>query len=467
MKLQESYQKMAVKIKTLTPVHIATGCCLVENRDYYVDGQTIHRLHYPSLLQEIPEDSLDHSLHQIKNEGIKSLLPKPAKKIKKQQVEEDWKQALRALEVNSGDKETAQAVAIGKEEKDVEIAMPDVLNKARLYQWESNFGAEDVGGKIHEMALNNYLRSFFPGSTLKGAIRTALYLDTLSRSTQRLNRLRFTWTSNPLEADYPLQREMTGIGMRETGKDIFRQLTVRDSACRAAAETLGVFQLKILNIVTQEDNSQTLAWKKGAKNNVSSFTEGDSLFWEMIRPEAEFMSELILDKALAEMIAGLSSVEKAAFQIDVANILRSLNNFGKRIAAQELTYARAYKIDYLADFYDGLVKQCDVAMQDGKVAYVPLGSGVPWHGKTIGSLLESSSLDTIRRHFYRYMGKFVHLTCKASFHGMRLRRGQCPKCNKQIRPEKLSCIEPFPKTRHVVFVAGKPALPPGWVCIEG
>lgn len=463
MKLQESYQKMAVKIKAVTPVHIASGCCLVENRDYYVDGQTIHRLHYPSLLHEIPEDNLDRTLHQIKSDGLKSLLPKPAKKVKKTQVEEDWKQALRAFEANKGAKEVAVDQTTAREEKDEEISLPGLLDKARVYQVETDFGDEDVGNKIHEMSLDNCLRSFFPGSTLKGAIRTALYLDTLVREPQRLNRLRFTWTSNPLEADYPLEREMTGTGMHETGQDVFRQLTVRDSACLAASQALNVYQIKILNIVTLEDNSQTLAWKKGAKNNVPSHTEADSLFWEMIRPDTEFVSELVFDQAMAETIARAG---KSSFRIDAGNLMLSLNNFGKRIAEQELAYARAYKIDYLTGFYSELLQKCEAAAADGKLAYVPLGSGVAWHGKTIGSLLDASSLDTIRRHFYRYMGKFVHLTCKASFHGMRLRRGLCPKCNKQIRPEKLACIDPFPKTRHVVFTEGRPALPPGWVCLQ-
>jgi CRISPR/Cas system CSM-associated protein Csm5 (group 7 of RAMP superfamily) len=208
-------------------------------------------------------------------------------------------------------------------------------------------------------------------------------------------------------------------------------------------------------------------WKKGNKANTTLLEEADSLYWEMIRPDTEFATEVLIDSALYSTMAQcIPNFEKAAFEINKESILRCLNSFGRKVAEQELLYATTYKIPYLQAFYQNLQKQCEEAAQEGKKAYIPVGSGIAWHGKTIGNLLDSSSLDTIRRHFYRYMGKFVHLPCKASFHGMRLRRGLCPKCGKQIRPEKLSCIDPFPKTRHVVFSAGQPALPPGWVCVE-
>ena len=470
MKQLDGYQTLGVKIKTLTPVHIASGGFLVENRDYYVEGKEVRRLHYPSLLAQIPEENMDKVLHQIKNEGLRSLIPKPVKKvIKKVQVEEDWKQALRALEAKGAKPATAAATDANGEKEEVETTseLQVPLERLEIYRCETNFGREEIGNKIHEMALDNYLRAFFPGSTLKGAIRTALYLNTLSRQPQRLNRLRFTWTSNPMEADYPLEREMTGVDMKDLGKDLFRQLTVRDSNFATAANSLGLFQLKILNIGLNEEQKQVVAWKKGSKGNVERYEEADSFCWEMIRPEAEFHTEFIINSGLYSAItAAYPKMEKAAFEINPAQLVQSLNQFGKKIAEQELIYARHYKISYLESFYADLEQKCVAAAADGKLAYLSVGSGVSWHGKTIGSLLDSSSLDAIRRHFYRYMGKFVHTPCRDSFHGMRLRRGQCPKCGKQIRPEKLSCIEPFPKTRHVVFQEGRPMLPPGWISLE-
>lgn len=458
MKQRELYEKLVLKIKTVTPVHIASGSFLIENRDYYLGDRAVRRIHYPSLVNSISEENLEQTLQQIRAEGIRSLLPKPPKKPKRAKIEEDWKQVLRT-------KVGLTAPEPSLEEEPVADNQRSLLDEAEIYQQPATFGKSHIGNKVQEMALDSFLRSFFPGSTLKGAIRTAFYIDTILQEPQRLDRLRFTWTSNPVEADYPLDREMSGLDRYAMGKDIFRQLCVRDSNYLAPVDSLQIFQIKIMNVISNDGNR--IMWKKGATHNVSGFEDADPVYWEMLKPETEFTTEIIVDYALQKLMEAQScKMEKPALQLKSGNIISALNSFGQRIAEQELQYAQLYKIDYLQTFYNDLQQKCAQAQQNGRQAYFPVGSGVPWHAKTVGSLLESSSLDTIRRHFYRYMGKFVHVTCKASFHGMRLRRGQCPKCGKQIRSDKLVCVSPFPKTRHLIFLDGKPALPPGWICIE-
>lgn len=464
MKSQEFFEKVVWKIKTLTPVHISSGGFLQENVDYFMEGRALRRFHYPSLVAEIPEEKLESTLQRIKKDGMRSLLPRPVKKAKKPQVEEDWKQILRA----SIGLPSAQENQIKEEPQEPVEETVSILDKAELYKYEIDFGNEGIGSRLQEMALDYYLHSFFPGSTLKGAIRTAFYVDTILKEPNRLNRLRFTWTSNPIEADYPLDREMTGAPLDKAGADIFRQLIVRDSNALPTSQSLGIFQLKILNIGYMEDNPEAVViWKKGGRGNVATYEEADSLYWEMLRPDIEFETEVVIDRNLNSILRlFMPMLEKPAFDIQSENILQCLNNLGKHIIAQELKYAETYKIPYLIDFYQNLQKNCEAAAQSGKMAYFPIGYGVPWHSKTVGSLLDTSSLDAIRRYFYRYMGKFVHVPCRTSFHGLAIKRGQCPKCGKQLRPDKLECVEPFPKTRHMVFSSGKPCVPPGWICVS-
>lgn len=448
----ELYQSFKIKIKPLTPVHIASGTFLIENRDFYVDKMMIHRVYYPNLIANISEEKLAQTLQQIKNEGIRGLQPKPRKKAEKPKIEEDWKQALR--------QKMGMNAAVEEVEEEAEpLELGSLLDDVELYQIPVNFAREDVGGKVQAMAVDSTLHSFLPGSTVKGAIRTALYVDSLVKDPGQLDRLRFTWTTNPTEADYPLDRELAALDRNNMSKDIFRQLMVRDSSYVPIGQNLDFFQLRIMNIVGDEEGEPNrLAWKKGSKRNVPSYREADPIYWEMIKPGTEFRSEIIFDKQPK------STGEETGLEIDMENVIRAVNAFTMQIARHEMAYAQQYQIPYLRDFYQDLLKKCEEAQANGTTAYLPIGSGLPWHAKTVGDLLESSSLDKIRRHFYRYMGKFVDLVRKTTFHGMRLRRGQLS--GKQIRPDKLKAVDPFPKTRHYIFIEGEPAYPPGWVCME-
>lgn len=454
MKSQEAFEKVVFKIIPITPVHIAGGSFLLENRDYFVDKREIHRIYYPSLIDNIPEENINQALQMIKNEGIRSLLPRPRKKVEKNKVEEDWKQVLRqrvGLPVPIEEKE---------EEPEHPEEMANWLEHVELYKCPLR---DEIGSKIQAMALDSSRRSYFPGSSIKGAIRTALYVDNILREPARLNRLRFTWTNNPIEADYPLDRDMSGLELQDFGKDIFRQLWVRDSSYRLPADSLDVFQVRIMNIAAEEGEPQKLVWKKSGKKNVSSYRDADSLCWEMVKPQVEFKTEIVIDQELRHLL-GASDTREAALDIRRESLTRSLNIFSKLVAEHELSFAEKFQIPYLRDFYQDLHRKCEEALLDGTVAYMPIGSGLPWHAKTVGKLLENAGLERIRRHFYRYMGKFIYLPLKTSFHGMRLRRGQLG--GKPIHPEKLKSVEPFPKTRHYVFVDGQPAYPPGWICLQ-
>lgn len=455
MTSQQFYQRLRFKIKILTPVHIASGTCLIENRDYYVDkNNLLRRIDYPGLLASIPGDVLPQTLQQIKTDGIRSLLPRPRKKAEKVRIEEDWKQALR--------QRVGMEAAVPEEEEESEPQeLESLLQQAELYSTSSNLVKDDKGNRIQAMAMESGLHSFLPGSSLKGAIRTACYINTILQQPDRLNRMRFTWTSNPIEADYPLDREITGLERNHLGKDIFRRLWVKDSNYLDPAESVDLFQLRIMNIAGDGDGPPSkLMWKKGNKRNVASYREADPIYWEMLRPEIEFSTEIIIENR--ELYG--DEFEGVALELDQGNLMHALNVFAKVIAEHEIKYAEKFQIPYLRDFYRELAGKCDEALASGDSAYLPIGSGLPWHAKTVGNLLETTSLEKIRRHFYRYMGKFIYLPLKTSFHGMRLRRGQLG--GKPIRPEKLKAVEPFPKTRHFVFIDGQPAYPPGWLCLQ-
>ncbi len=469
-----NFQALHCKITAVTPLHFNTGNILAEEKDFYIHEDVLHRLHYIKLLANLPEANFENALAQVREHGLQSLLPKPEKKSPKAKAEEDWKQILRA--------KVGLASAEPKEKAKEWIAgdiFQKALEAAEMYQQPTNFVKGDLISKIHAMALDNWQRVFIPGSCMKGVLRTALYLGNLLEQRDRLSRLRFTWTDHAEEADYPLDREMAGTGRYEFSHDIFRQILVRDSECHSAKHTLGLYQVKILDIGLRDDQP-IVFWKRLGRED--SEEEGrpekpwqsqypidrpsnDGMFWEMIVPGSTFNIEMIFDIWLRDQMAQQTQGEKPALFFEPESVLSVLRSFSRSMIQQELQFAQTYRIDYLRSFYQDLLKKLEAS---GNVAYLPIGAGVPWHGKTIGLSLDSVGLDTIRRHFYRYMGKFIHQEkdCEAVFHASKLRKGVCPRCNKIIRSDRLACISPFPKTRHIVFGDNGSQFPPGWIALE-
>ncbi|NUM35207.1 MAG: type III-A CRISPR-associated RAMP protein Csm5 [Candidatus Brocadiae bacterium] len=447
-------KKEKLHLIPITPVHISNNTALQEGKDFYIDGMVLHRIDYPFLLSLIPDQDFDSSLSQIKSSGIQALLSKARQKEKKgKEIDQDWKQILKA-KIEEIEKRENQKTQQNSKEK-------TLLDHAEIYQCTLDFGYQNLYNKIQEIALDSLGRSFISGSTLKGMMRTALYFSHLSQFPKALSRLRFTWTEDDKEADYPLFLEMTGMLQKNSHQDFFQQLRIQDSNLLPGSKSVKVYQIKLLNVCISQQEKQVF-WKKGLNQNTPFHEEAESLCWEMIIPQTEFQTEIALDKALQKILSKQN--QKPAFALEIPTIMQSLKTFGISIAKKEWEFAQKYQISFLMDFYHDILEKAQKAI-GGKEAYIPIGSGVPWHGKTIGNLLDSSSLDSIRRHFYKSMGKFVHTLCQSAFHGQNLRKEACPSCGKLLRPEKLFAITPYPKTRHIVFQDGKPCLPAGWIRI--
>ena len=451
-----------VKITTVTPLHISNRNTLLEDKDFYLEKNNLHRIDYQTLISMIKENNADYLFNQMSKTNLHkilaSLLRKNKSKNKKSQ--EDWKEILRR---KVGIVDTEEYEKKKEEEKENEYKkIKNILDKAEIYQIQPDFSSKNLNNKISELLIDNYYRSFIPGSTIKGAIRTAFYFNCILQNKDCLKRLRFTWTKNPLKSDYSISKDITGYDFGNFKKDIFNVLAVRDSQKLPFTDNVSIYQIKTMNIDTQKDEGN-IVWKKGYPNNVASYKEAKDEYWEMFRPDTVFSTEIIIDHDLKKLIQskGYSKVD----DLDGANIIKSMNVFGRSIVEKELDYAKAYNADFLINFYDELFAKCKNS-KETKEAYIPIGKGIPWHGKSVGSLLNAPSLDAIRAHFYKYMGEFIHIPCGEIIHGLKVKRRFCPKCEKQIYPNQLKCIKLFPKTRHIIFNKEKPAFPAGWLHIQ-
>ena len=443
---ESPFASTTLAIRTLTPVHIR-GNTLIKDMDFYLDKGNLHRINYLAFLQSIPKGLLGKSIREIKQKGLRSLLPRPIKKEKPSQVEA-WKVTLREKAGLSlpGETEPDQNA-----EQHFGSELFPLLQQAELYDHDMGSERENGLQKIYGNALDSYWRTYLPGSTLKGAIRTAFYMHALLKDPSCLARLRFTWSKDPLQADYPLNLEMNGLDIdsENFGRDIFSQLTVRDSGYLSHIDSLGVFPVKIMNIVQHEDR-EFIAWKSNDQQNIRFADRVRPFYWEMIRPGATFQTEIVFNSEPGQ-------TSSSPLELNLQNMMEALHTFSSQIITKELQYAEKYDISYLKEFYQDLKAKCEADQTN--IAYLPVGSGLPWHAKTIGGILDPASLKGIRCHFYRHMGKF-------RLNGRDMKRERFRKFSKKIKAKNLECVEPFPKTRHVVFQEGQPYSPPGWVQLE-
>ncbi|MGQ9518142.1 MAG: type III-A CRISPR-associated RAMP protein Csm5, partial [Anaerolineae bacterium] len=121
-------------IKTLTPVHIGTGVVLVNNFDFVVHGGKTYRL------------NVDHVLDYL------------------------WPADVDAL--SKGDMEKLMRTPPGEQlKKPADLQHPDLV----MYVMDGEPRVKDRdAGQIREQIKDVYGRLYIPGSTIKGAIRTAL-----------------------------------------------------------------------------------------------------------------------------------------------------------------------------------------------------------------------------------------------------------------------------------------------------
>lgn len=419
------FQTCHARLKILTPLHISNGQILLETKDFYIQQGVLHRIDYPKLLSQIPLELWNKMPHQ--QPPMIAYVPASM---------------LQAAEI--------YCIPL----------IPYILSQPMTISPEKTNGIiadTHFDSKIHAMALDNICRSFIPGSTLKGVIRTALYAAALSENNQCLERLRLTWTQDPLQTSYPLDREMSGADFNQPHRDIFRQLQVRDSNYQAAKNVLTVYPVHTFHLV----------WGKGIPAFVGK-KNASACLWEMIQPGREFQCEIVLDTWLQHTMRQ----NTATIQITLPKIIQALQQWGQNIAEHELQFAQNYHIAYLQTFYQQILQQIinsrDQKNGSGNKAYFPLGAGIPWHGKTVGTMMDEELTKAVCRHHYRYMGKFAHHVpgCKAMLKGSQVKHGICPHCGQKICSDQLINITPFPKTRKIVMIDGNPQYPPGWVELE-
>lgn len=359
--MPEISRHYTVNLMTLSPLHIGTGRNLLRGYDFAVHKGYTWRIDQEALL--------DATLGEA-DEWDEALLRRPAAEL---------------------------------------IQPGDYTLDSPLFRYVARGvpRSREKGAQLREQIKDAWDRPYLPGSSLKGALRTAVFDWALAQNPRALNvnRLKDSrkWATQPIE------RAVLG---RDPNHDLLRALQVSDSRPLNANKTLTI------------ENAQVLTGGK----------PGSPIEIEAIRVEVKLRAEIKLDLSLftpqAERVLRLG--DRQVWLTDLMALCRTRVT---PILRQERDwFQKRYPGSLIAQFYNELYQLVQTLPPERALLQIGWGGG--WSNKTVGNRLSGKERENIIRRY-------------------RLARGR-------RRPG-----DPFPKSRRVVVnKAGRPVAPLGWVLIE-
>lgn len=387
------------KLKTITPLHVGDGEELVHNMDYISGKHGLEIIEVDSMIDEA--SSIPGAVNEIGQDGF------------------DLNNFLKAYKIS-----------------------PKI-------KYDLNYNGKKVPSSLRSFIKDAFGRPYVPGSSLKGAFRTAL--QTMCLKKEKLPNV------NSKEFDKK-EKELFG----KTHNDFLRPLQVSDSTLADPEKILEAVEIKYLNIL-KGDRPGWIDFGSQKRSNRTSPQEVFGAVAEVIREEQEFYLTTCLDGFLTE-----DAVNSAA-KIPCHDGVKQYKQLCKQINAHSLDMATKEKKFFeqfesatrdVKDFYDKLIKRILHASdkQDTIITRLAWGSG--WKGMT-GDWIPESELEEKRRKFN--LGKVGCPYCgfpKTPW-VKKINKFECKNCDKTFSEKWLHHI--FPKTRRLAFLNNESLMPLGWV----
>jgi len=364
-----------VGVKIFSPLHIGNGNALLRDYDYAVHGGYTWRLNVDALLDERADDP-----------AIQDRLAR-----------------------------TPPAQLLLKD--DFRAGSPYFL-----YVLRGEPRSSEPGAQIQEQLKDAWQRPYLPGSSLKGAIRTALLCHALSGRHGGLDLAGLG--DNARYAAAPLEQGAFG---RSPNEDLLRALQVADG------EPLPPDCLTIVHCqVVPAASLAVPAPRRFAGSQRGNAGPGAPIEVEAIRAGTEFTCRLKVDRALFgawAQRAGLTGHPGRDWLEELPHIIQAHTQ--QRVARIRQRWQRSGENPALSQFFDMVARD-----REG-TCFVQVGWGSGWDGKTVGALLDDRQVDAIVTRY-------------------RLSR------SRERRPG-----EPFPASRRMALDRqGRVAGPPGWLRLD-
>lgn len=257
----------------------------------------------------------------------------------------------------------------------IAAALPAGLYRRATRALLAIHGTRNVGQEVHAAIRDGEGRLYLPGSSLKGAFRSAL-LDAYARAhIEQVLRLVREITRNPgsrERAARRLENEAFSVDLRGTrpgddapNRDVNRVFRIGDA-----------YPIGELEVVAAEVQVR------------SSSARGQQripIWVEALAPGSRFMAELTLPPRDFSPWNELDDERKQLFGND---LLACLRTWGDTLAEVELNYWRRTDLD-VARRFEGAIYRAGTATAR-PLAVFPLGLGTGWLSKTIGTHIRAA-----------------------------------------------------------------------------
>ena len=389
---------MRYRCEVLTPLHVGTGQTLIP-MEYLADGwfavvnqEALFRV-APGEAENLTRQLVALSPEAIQRLSLNQVLPAP---LRERQDLYRYQCALSAY-------------------------VKAQLNRAR----------ERGQAEVRVITKTPDDRAYLPGTSLKGALRTALAYAWARGDAQALAALKRAPTREKWRAVEGLLRGGTGT---DVTRDVLRALEVGDSAAMPADECLAVAHEAVLSAAVRRGAS--------VRGDAHAAWKGFPTFIETIKPGVVLEGRIVLrDRLLAPPVSERMEWTPRQQALSLGEILDAVNLLATDVIAWEERYlgrVTGVDLDPVRRFYERLSERVRTA--GGNEAYLCLGRGAGWHKSTVGLLLEEAQDFDFAR--FRREG------------GTAERRG----------PGFDRTDFEFPKTRKLTMEGGgRPFAPLGWV----
>ncbi len=306
---------------------------------------------------------------------------------------------------------------------------------------------------LRRFLKNGLGQPYVPGSSLKGALRTALLAPLLAAGAAQ-----HTATSPRTHGD--LQNALKASAGPDPNHDLFRPLQVSDSAGLEAQDVLGAEEIKFFNIAEGDKGG----WKDfSSRRTVSRFDSAAGIYVEALKSGAVFHVQAALDGFLGQpaIRRGLGYSGESGFETFSA-LARTINSHSRSLAEREREFFKGYGVSPAAVFLGTVIERFATLSGDSFILRLAWGSG--WKGMT-GDWIHGHELDSLRKH--RNLGKTGCPRCQSPKTQGRGREPLvCGSCSHTYRSNERWLFPTFPKTRRLALKDGFPCLPLGWVEVK-
>ena len=280
--------------------------------------------------------------------------------------------------------------------------------------------------KIREHIKDALFRPYLPGSSLKGAIRTALLAEWL-RGIEKPAYADLLPPSPSVKPKYAAGKITKDLFGPTPNQDMLRVLRVGDANFQTG--DLRLADIRWLNVINSKGTDKARWRDMRSRRSQDRWQDASGLFAEVLPKGSAASVTLQWDGFLLSEPHRWKAPERAAqlFPADFAALRDILNSHARHILQKELTFFKSYKVDAPSQECLRLLNKME---SDPDAAYLRLAWGSGWRGMT-GDWQDEQTINEMRRIYH--LGK--------------------------------RSVPLFPKTRRLA-VQGSPCLPLGWIKLE-